>query len=334
MSKATTTTCAEALLSSWISRFGVPDDITTDRGPAFLSELWASLAQLMGTSLHSTTAYNPAANRMVERSHRSLKAALMARCVDENWKSQLPWVLLGLRTAPKANGEVSPAERVYGETLVVPGEFFPTDSNDPDTPLEQLQEKTGKFAPCRRSFTDRTKHFTPSALRTCKFAFVRIDSHHPPLTRPYRGPYRIISRNEKAYNLMIHGREDWVSVDRLKPAFVDEDDNAPAVPGRRPRVPPQHRPPANESNETSLRHNRPTQTVESPRTSPGDGILSDDDEEDVPPRQLRSSSRGLLTRPHRFTNSPATRGHRDPPDLGDLPRTRPRRVIRPPARFR
>ncbi|XP_066982777.1 uncharacterized protein [Macrobrachium rosenbergii] len=114
------------------SAASVPDSITMDRGPAFLSELWVSLARLMGTTLHSTTAYNPTENSMVERAHRSLKAALMARCTDERWKEQLPWVLLGPRTAPRANGDASPAESVYGETLAIPGEFFP-----PPTPLSQ-----------------------------------------------------------------------------------------------------------------------------------------------------------------------------------------------------
>ncbi|XP_066947152.1 uncharacterized protein [Macrobrachium rosenbergii] len=94
MEEASTASCAEVLLSSWISRFGVPDSIITDRDPAFLSELWVSLACLMVTTLHSTTAYNPAANGMVERVHRSLKAALMACCTDDRWKEQLSWVLL------------------------------------------------------------------------------------------------------------------------------------------------------------------------------------------------------------------------------------------------
>ncbi|XP_066965454.1 igE-binding protein-like [Macrobrachium rosenbergii] len=101
MQEATASACAEALLSSWISRFGVPDHITTDRGPAFLSELWSALARLPGTTHHTTTAYYPAANGLVERFHRSLKASLMARCTAEDWKYQLPWVLLGLRTAPR-----------------------------------------------------------------------------------------------------------------------------------------------------------------------------------------------------------------------------------------
>ncbi|XP_066947079.1 igE-binding protein-like [Macrobrachium rosenbergii] len=131
MDEASMISCAEALLSSWISHFGVPDSISTDRGPAFLSEICVSLAHLMGTTLHSTMAYNPAANGMVERAHCSLKAALIARCTNEKWKEQLPWVLLGLLTTPKANGDTSPAEKVYGETLAVPGEFFPPSALTP-----------------------------------------------------------------------------------------------------------------------------------------------------------------------------------------------------------
>ncbi|XP_064109603.1 uncharacterized protein LOC135217566 [Macrobrachium nipponense] len=50
---------------------------------------------------------------------------LMAWCTNDNWK-----VLLGLQTAPKANSEESPAEKVYGEALAGPGEFFPTEPDD------------------------------------------------------------------------------------------------------------------------------------------------------------------------------------------------------------
>ncbi|XP_066940949.1 igE-binding protein-like [Macrobrachium rosenbergii] len=135
MEEASTASCAEALISSWINRFGVPYSITTDRGPAFLSALWVSLARLIGTTLHSTMAYNPVANGMVERAHRSLKAALMGVCTDKRWKEQLPWVLLGLRTTLKTSGDISPAEKVYGETLVVPGKFFPPSADGTDIPL-------------------------------------------------------------------------------------------------------------------------------------------------------------------------------------------------------
>ncbi|ROT85274.1 hypothetical protein C7M84_018261 [Penaeus vannamei] len=134
MQHTTARDCAEALLHGWISRFGVPDDITSDRGPAFTSQLWTSLGELMGSTIHHTTSYNPEANGMVERFHRTLKAALMARCTKSDWKAQLPWVLLGIRTSPKEGLQVSPAEMVFGEALTVPGEFFPS----LDTPTDSV----------------------------------------------------------------------------------------------------------------------------------------------------------------------------------------------------
>ena len=124
MKNATARVRAEAFLHGWISHFGVPDKLTSDRGPGFISRLWTSLGELMGTNIHHTISYNPSANGMVERTHRTLKAAMMARCTGPNWKAQLPWVLLGIRTSPKEGLHVSPAEMVFAETLVVPGEFF------------------------------------------------------------------------------------------------------------------------------------------------------------------------------------------------------------------
>ena len=43
----------------------------------------------------------------------------------------------------------------------------------------------------------------------------------PALSPPYRGPYRIVQRSDKAYLLNIHGKQDWVTLDRLKPAYVE-----------------------------------------------------------------------------------------------------------------
>ncbi|XP_066982799.1 uncharacterized protein [Macrobrachium rosenbergii] len=137
MQEATASACAEALLSGWISRFCVPDHITTELGTA--------LARLLGTAHHTTTAYNPAANCLDERFHRSLKASLMARCTAEDWKYQLPWVLLGLRTTPRANSDPSAAEKTYGESLGVPGELVTEDRHNPS--VQRLHHIVGKFAP-------------------------------------------------------------------------------------------------------------------------------------------------------------------------------------------
>ena len=93
--------------------------MTSDRGSVFTSDIWSSLAQLLGVNLHHTTSYHPQANGMVERWHRTLKASLTAKCSTSDWCSQLPWVLLGLRTMPKDGLIQSSAEMVYGQPLVV-----------------------------------------------------------------------------------------------------------------------------------------------------------------------------------------------------------------------
>ncbi|XP_068203681.1 uncharacterized protein [Palaemon carinicauda] len=190
-------------------------------------------------------AYNPTANGIVERTHRALKASLMASCTDVDWKSRLPWVLLGLCTAPRADGEPSPAEKVYGEALTVPGKFFPTSTDD--TLLDHLRDIAKKFRLCLKTYQDRTKHFNPRNLDDCGHVFVRVDAHRQPLTRLYRGPYRVITESTKAFLLDMHGQEDWVSIDRVKPAFLEGSDTASMGPGRS-RVPPQNKAPGEKSN--------------------------------------------------------------------------------------
>ena len=222
MADSTTDSCVAALLSHWISRFGLPDDITSDRGPTFTSQVWTALAQHFGYSSHHTTSYNPAANGMVERFHRSLKAALMSRCTSADWFSQLPWTLLGLRTTPHSESGHSPAEMVYGDHLQVPADFFCPGDRHGD--VRTLHKSIQKFVPCHQTYKDNRRPFIPPDLLTSSHVFMRIDGHKTPLTAPYRGPFQVLQRNDKAFLLDLLSRNDWVSIDRLKPAYLASDD--------------------------------------------------------------------------------------------------------------
>ena len=124
LSNTTTHACAQALVTHRIARFGVPMDMSSDRGSQFTSQLWASISQLLGTKLYHTTAYHPQSNGLVERFHRHLQSALRARLSGPNWKDELPWVLLGIRTAPKEDLGYSSAELVYGSPLTISGDFI------------------------------------------------------------------------------------------------------------------------------------------------------------------------------------------------------------------
>ncbi len=86
------TDVAAALFSGWISRFGLPDTITSDRGPQFTSNIWNSLCLLLQIKHRPTTACHPQANGMVERLHHRLKDVLRTRGANATWAAELPWV--------------------------------------------------------------------------------------------------------------------------------------------------------------------------------------------------------------------------------------------------
>ena len=231
MADATASSCAFALLSQHIARFGVPEDVTSDRGPQFTSALWTALNTLLGVQHHRTTAYHPQANGIIERLHRQLKSALKARLVGPAWMDELPLVLLGLRSAPKEDLGCSPSELVYGTTIRLPGEFFeaPTSSAEQDVSgfLARLRSTMAALRPKDTTHHRRHTIHMPVDLQRCSFVFVRHDAHRTPLQCIYDGPFRVLQRAAKYFTLDINGRQDTVSVDRLKPAFVDTEFGLP-----------------------------------------------------------------------------------------------------------
>jgi len=50
--------CAETFIEHWISRFGVPEVLTSDRGAQFTSAVWAAMCQLLDVQHVLTTAYH------------------------------------------------------------------------------------------------------------------------------------------------------------------------------------------------------------------------------------------------------------------------------------
>jgi len=218
----------EAFVTVWISRYGVPARVTTDRGAQFTSGKWAEYMAAAGVEHITTTAFHPQSNGMVERLHRHLKDALRARGGD--WWEQWPYAAMGLRAAPKDESGISTAEAALGHRLVLPGQAMPAEAFPPTGP-----DHPRHIPATNRLFPEGNE--AAETLRQAEWVYIRRDAiGGGPLAPNYEGPYKVLRRREKTFTIRRGQREEVVSVDRLKPHASQVPPTA-AEPPRRGRPP-------------------------------------------------------------------------------------------------
>lgn len=108
---------AEALLDHF-SRMGIPEEILTDRGSNFTSQLIQELYHMLGIRSIRTSAYHPQTDGMVERFNGTLKTGIRKFIMDHgrDWDKALPYILFAYREAPHSTTGFSPFELMLGRT--------------------------------------------------------------------------------------------------------------------------------------------------------------------------------------------------------------------------
>lgn len=229
LTDSTTENVCKALIFNWIARFGTPSQISCDQGSQFNSFTFLKFLKTFGIEMLRTAAYNPKANGFIERVHRTLKASLMCHS-DSSWIEVLPLVLLGLRTAVREEWGHTPAELVYGQTLRLPGELFtapPLEVSQPDF-ISKLQAAFSKVRPVSSKWHSDRPIYIPKNLDSCSHVFVRVDAVRRSLQPPYDGPFLVIKRRAKVFLVDVKGTQKWISLDRLKPAYLPSEEEHPS----------------------------------------------------------------------------------------------------------
>nr|VZH96112.1 unnamed protein product [Spirometra erinaceieuropaei] len=94
---------------------------------------------------------------------------------------------------------------------------------EPCSYVEQLRSVMRKLraTPPRAS---PANSFIPSDLDKCDFVLVRHDAVRRPLQPPYDRPYKVLRRSDKDVVIDRNGKTDAVSIDLVKPAYIDDSD--------------------------------------------------------------------------------------------------------------
>ena len=207
---------ARLLAEEIVPLFGVPEALLSDRGTNLLSILMQDVCKLLGIKKLNTTAHHPQCDGMIERLNRTFKSMLRKQAVKfgAEWDTYLPGALWAYRNTPHSSTDEKPSYLLFGydcrsptEATLLPATLHqPVDINDYREELvvmlssaRQMAAKANQEAQ-RRYKHQYDKSSTIIKYRIGDWVFVYFPSEETgkmrKLSRPWHGPYRIISRND------------------------------------------------------------------------------------------------------------------------------------------
>ena len=93
-------TVADALVTEFFTRFGVPYFLHTDQGKDFECQLFQHVCDLLGIQKTRTSPYRPQSVSLVERFNRTIQQ-MLASYVNESrneWDDHLPYLCMAYRS--------------------------------------------------------------------------------------------------------------------------------------------------------------------------------------------------------------------------------------------
>ncbi|KIN98770.1 hypothetical protein M404DRAFT_31093 [Pisolithus tinctorius Marx 270] len=199
---------AKLFLTHVFSKHGVPANVTSNRGPEFVSHFFCSLGKALDMCLHFTSGYHPEGDGQTERTNQTLEQYLRVYCnyQQDNWAELLPLAEFAFNNAPSVTTGVSPffANKGYHPNLsVVPDQDFTSPrAHDYIVELSALHD----FLHSEMSATQQryqgpadAKRIPPPGFKVGEQAYIKAKYFRS--TRPsekhsekYLGPFTILAR--------------------------------------------------------------------------------------------------------------------------------------------
>ena len=122
MSNQEASTVAKAFVNVWVSMFGCPANLYSDKGSNFMLNLQKNMCKELGDNRTSTTAYHPQGNAMTERTNRTIEESL-AKYVREHhntWSNYLPLLMMAYRSSIHSFTKYSLFYLLFGRSCALP----------------------------------------------------------------------------------------------------------------------------------------------------------------------------------------------------------------------
>ena len=232
-------TIARFLVEQVITRHGVPEQLLSDRGANFLSELLLEVCKLMGIEKLNTSGYHPQTDGMVEKFNSTL-IGMLSKCVEKHgrdWDVQLPYVMFAYRVAVHESTQESPFFLLYGRDARTPTETALTQCRTPyqvdlsDYRAEMVANLSDAWALAHshieESQSQQKRQYDKKSDEKARWRIGdRVMVHMPgtvkgkawKLARAFYGPYRVISLTSEVR--LVDKPQDstiFVALERLRP---------------------------------------------------------------------------------------------------------------------
>uniref|UniRef100_A0A8C3TPZ6 Integrase catalytic domain-containing protein n=1 Tax=Catharus ustulatus TaxID=91951 RepID=A0A8C3TPZ6_CATUS len=213
--KETAEVVAKIILEEIVPRYGLVNNIDSDRGSHFTAQALKEVIRALGMKWRLHTPWHPQSSGRVERMNKTLKNVL-TKLISEtqmNWLKCLPLALLRIRTRPRSDIGVSPYEMMFGlPFLITP--FSTGNYIEGETATRKYIEAIGRTLRNlrRKGYLPQTSPLDADVHQINPGDWVLIKSwNNQPLTPRFEGPFQVLLTTHTA----VRTQEREIYTERL-----------------------------------------------------------------------------------------------------------------------
>lgn len=231
-------TVAQLLCERYITEHGVPEELFSDQGRQYESEIIQTMCQRLNIKKKRTTPYHPRGNSMVERFNRTLKDQL-AKLIQDNggeWDHYLPAVALSFNATPHSSTGYSTYFLAHGREPWLPAHVHVSSPRDSDTPQNYGSELAARLDSAfetvklyREEQRQKREHYYNKQVRYKPYVCGELVWLDDPTTQRQKlfpnwtGPFKVTSLDDNGLTYTLvdmkspQAAPKVIHYDRLKP---------------------------------------------------------------------------------------------------------------------